>query len=264
MADTADTSELAKGYTLVNDTQYATGLFLLDKLAVVPGERVLDVGCGPGNITAHIADLVTPGGGLVVGVDPSPERIALARKLERPNLEFHVGRAEDLSRFAAASFDVIYVNSTFHWVQDQPAAAAEFARVLRPGGRLGISGGSGDFVAAHEVIKADVLARPPYRDYPDHGSGPRFLKRAELESILGTAGFGEKTIVVNKIVKTAKDGYAMIDWLDTSSSGKTYGGIPLEMRPRAREEMKLEWDKITTDEGIRMDMELLVTVAIRD
>ncbi|KAK1961645.1 methyltransferase domain-containing protein [Colletotrichum sublineola] len=262
MADTADTAEFAKGYTLVNDTQYATGLFLLDKLAVTPGERVLDVGCGPGNITAHIAELVAPGGGHVVGVDPSPERIALARTLKLPNLEFHVGSAEDLSRFAAASFDVVYVNSTFHWVQDQPAAAAEFARVLRPGGRLGISGGSGDFVAIHEVIKADVLARPPYRDYPDSG-GPRFLKRAELEDILGTAGFGERRIVVNKIVKSAKDGYAMIDWLDTSSSGKTYGGIPLDLRPQAREEMKLEWDKVTTDEGIHMDMELLVTVAIK-
>ncbi|KAK1991700.1 methyltransferase domain-containing protein [Colletotrichum falcatum] len=267
MADTADTAELAKGYTLVNDTQYATGLFLLDKLAVTPGERVLDVGCGPGNITAHIADLVASGGGgggIVVGVDPSPERIALAGQLARPSLEFHVGRAEDLSRFADASFDVIYVNSTFHWVQDQPAAAAEFARVLRPGGRLGISGGSGDFVAVHEVIKVDVLSRAPYRDYPDRGSGPKFLKRAELEGILGTAGFGERRIVVNRIVKTAKDGYAMIDWLDTSSSGKTYGGIPLEMRPQAREEMKLEWDKHTTDEGIKMDMELLVTVAIKD
>ncbi|GKT40310.1 trans-aconitate 3-methyltransferase [Colletotrichum spaethianum] len=259
----ADTDELARGYTLVNDTQYSAGLFLLDRLAVTPGERVLDVGCGPGNLTAHIADLVGPGGS-VVGVDPSPERIALAHERTRTNLEFHKGRAEDLSRFAAGSFDVVYVNSTFHWVQDQPAAAAEFARVLQPGGRLGISGGSGDFVAAHELIKADVLARQPYRNYPSHSNGPKFLKRAELDSILGGAGFNERLIVVNKIVKSAKDGYAMIDWLDTSSSGKTYGGIPLELRPRAREEMKEEWDKITTEDGIHMDMELLVTVAIRD
>ncbi|GJC88960.1 putative protein in transposon TN4556 [Colletotrichum liriopes] len=248
---------------MVNDTQYSTGLFLLERLVIAPGERVLDVGCGPGNLTAHIADLVGPGG-RVIGIDPSHERIALARERTRPNLEFHEGRAEDLSRFAAASFDVVYVNSTFHWVQDQPAAAAEFARVLRPGGRLGISGGSGDFVAAHEVIKANILARDPYKNYSSQSGGPKFLKQAELESILGVAGFSKRSIVVNTIVKTAKDGYTMIDWLDTSSSGKTYGGIPLEMRPRAREEMKMEWDKITTVDGIRMDMELLVTVAFKD
>ncbi|KZL65562.1 methyltransferase domain-containing protein [Colletotrichum incanum] len=258
-----DTDEWARGYTVVNDTQYSAGLFLLERLAVAPGERVLDVGCGPGNLTAHIADLIGPDGS-VVGIDPSPERIALARERTRPSLRFHEGRAEDLSRFAAASFDVVYINSTLHWVQDQPTAAVEFARVLRPGGRLGISGGSGDFVAAHEVIKANVLGREPYKNYPSQSGGPKFLKQAELESILGDAGFSERCIVVNKIVKTAKDGYAMIDWLDTSSSGKTYGGIPLELRPQAREEMKVEWEKITTENGIHMDMELLVTVAIKD
>jgi len=114
----------------------------------------------------------------------------------------------------------------------------------------------------HERIKAEVLGRAPYRDYPDVSSLPRFLKRGELEELLDSAGFGEREIVVNTIVKEARDGAAMIDWLDTSSSGKTYGGIPLEMRPRAREEMKGEWEKVSTAEGIKMDMELLVTVAV--
>jgi arsenite methyltransferase len=69
--------------------------------------------------------------------------------------------------------------------------------------------------------------------------------------------------VVNTIVKEAGDGAEMIEWLDTSSSGKTYGGIPLDLRPRAREEMKLEWDKVTTEDGIKMKMQLLVTVATK-
>ncbi|KAJ9156781.1 S-adenosyl-L-methionine-dependent methyltransferase [Coniochaeta hoffmannii] len=263
-----DTEDLAVGYTLVNDTQYNAGLFLLQRLGISPGDRVLDVGCGPGNLTAHMADIVGEKG-TVVGIDPSKERITIAlkstsgRTLAKPsNLSFYEGYAEDLSRFASASFDVVYVNSTFHWVRDQAGALREFARVLRPGGRLGISGGSGDFVAAHEMIKADVLSREPYRSYPEE-SGPRFLKRAELETLLDQAGFSQREIVVNTIVKTARDATEMIDWLDMSSSGKTYGGIPLELRPRAREEMKLEWDKITTEDGIQMKMELLVTVAIK-
>jgi arsenite methyltransferase len=56
---------------------------------------------------------------------------------------------------------------------------------------------------------------------------------------------------------------AMIDWLDMSSSGKMYGGIPLHLRPSAREEMKKEWNKLASKEGIRMEMELLVTVAVK-
>lgn len=259
-----DTKELAKGYTVVSNTQFDAGLFLLKRLRIVPGNRILDVGCGPGNLTAHIAEIAGKDGS-VVGIDPSKERIALAIELEKttPNLSFFEGRAEDLSRFPSASIDVVFVNSTFHWVKDQPAAIREFARVLKSGGRLGISGGSGDYVAAHEKIKADVLSREPYRSYPEKG-GPRFIKQRELESLLDDTSFSERKIVVNTIIKSAKDGEAMIEWLDTSSSGATYGGIPLDLRPKAKEEMKQEWAKITTDEGIRMEMELLVTVAVKD
>ncbi|KAL1869668.1 hypothetical protein Daus18300_005523 [Diaporthe australafricana] len=258
----ADTEELAKGYTSVNNTQFDAGLFLLRRLGVSPGLRVLDVGCGPGNITAHIAEIVGEKGS-VVGIDPSQERITLAQEIATSNLSFHVGRAEDLSQFASGSFDIVYVNSTFHWVEDQPAAVKEFGRVLKSGGRLGISGGSGDFVAVHERIKADVLSREPYRNYPEE-SGPKFIKRRDLESLLDVSGFAQRDIVINKIVKSAKNGEAMVEWLDTSSSGKTYGGIPLDLRPKAREEMKLEWDKVTTEDGIHMVMELLVTVATKE
>ncbi|KAK1248761.1 hypothetical protein MKX08_006981 [Trichoderma sp. CBMAI-0020] len=256
-----DTEELATEYTRVSNTQYGAGLFLLERLNIVSGMRVLDVGCGPGNLTAHIAEVIEEKGS-VVGVDPSTERITIARRIQKPNLSFWEGQAEDLSRFATESFDAIYVNSTLHWVQDQPAALKEFARLLKPRGLLGISGGSGDTLTAQERIKADVLSREPYRKYPEE-SPPKFLKQRELESLLDDAGFRERNIVVNKITKSAKDADAMIDWLDASSSGKTYGSIPPELRPHVREEMKTEWNKLVVEDGIHMDMNLLVTVAVK-
>ncbi|KAL7895417.1 S-adenosyl-L-methionine-dependent methyltransferase [Trichoderma sp. SZMC 28014] len=256
-----DTEELATEYTRVGSTQYGAGLFLLERLNIIPGMRVLDVGCGPGNLTAHIAEVVGEKGS-VVGVDPSTERIAIAHKIQKPNLSFWEGQAEDLSRFPTETFDAIYVNSTLHWVQDQPAAFKEFARLLKPRGILGISGGSGDSLSAQERIKADVLSREPYRKYPEE-SPPKFLKQRELESLLDHVGFRQRSIVVNKITKSAKDADAMIDWLDASSSGKTYGSIPLELRPHAREEMKTEWNKLLVEDGIHMCIDLLVTVAVK-
>ncbi|KAM7198494.1 Major facilitator superfamily domain containing protein [Rhypophila sp. PSN 637] len=263
----ADTQELAIGYSLLNSTQYSAGLFLISRLNITQGLKVLDVGCGPGNLTAHLAHLVGANGS-VVGIDPSEERIAIAAEQysSTPNLEFHVGIAEDLSRFADASFDLVFVNSTLHWVQDQAKAIREFARVLRPGGKLGTSGGSGDFETYQEKIKEEVLSREPYNQYQEEAP-PKFLKRSELEGLLHASGgfpAEKRDIVVNSIVKRAKTPDEMIDWLDTSSSGKTYGGIPLEMRPKAREEMKREWEKyVTPGEGINMVIELLVTVAVR-
>ncbi|KAI1269966.1 S-adenosyl-L-methionine-dependent methyltransferase [Xylariaceae sp. FL1019] len=257
-----DTEELARGYTLVNNTQQNTGLYLLEKLNVQPEMRVLDVGCGPGNLTSHIADIVGAEGS-VVGIDPSQERIAIARQeIKKPNTSFSEGRAEDLSMFTAGSFDIIFCNSTFHWVQDQRTALKEFARVLKPRGRLGMSGGSGDFTAIHERIKEDVLSQEPFKAYSE-AAPPTFLKQRELERLLDEAGLHERNIAVRTIVKSAKNGDEMIDWLVTSSSGSTYGGIPLDLRPRAREEMRKEWDKVTTEDGIHMNMELLVTVAVK-
>ncbi|KAK8045558.1 hypothetical protein PG993_005582 [Apiospora rasikravindrae] len=260
-----DTKQLAQTYTVVNNTQYDAGLFLLKRLELEPGMRVLDVGCGPGNITAYLADLVGECGD-VVGIDPSEERIALAQETiqGKKNLVFHVGCAEDLAQFPSASFDVLYCNSTLHWVADQPRALREFGRVLKPGGRLGVSGQSGDFVAAHQRIKDEVLAREPYRNYDHDIAGePHFLKQQEMGTLLDAAGFGGRTFTINKIFKSTKDGAEMVDWLASSSSGKTYGGVPVDMRPQVREEMIVEWDKMTTKDGLTMELDLLVTVATK-
>ena len=259
-----DTKELAQTYTVVNNTQYDAGRFLIQRLDLEPGMRILDVGCGPGNLTAYLAELVGEHGA-VVGIDPSEERIALARDTFRSqNLAFHVGRAEDLARFPPASFDVLYCNSTLHWVADQARALREFGRVLKPGGRLGVSGQSGDFVAAHQAIKDAVLARAPYRDYDHRAAGaPTFLRRAEMDALLDAAGFGARRFATNKIFKSTRDGAEMVDWLSSSSSGVTFGGVPVDMRPRVREEMIVEWDKLATEEGLTMELDLLVTVATK-
>ena len=269
----ADTKELAQTYTTVNNTQYDAGLFLLKELGLESGMRVLDVGCGPGNITFYLANVVGAHGE-VVGVDPSAERIALAREKTAATtatkragagarLAFHVGRAEDLGRFAAGSFDAVYCNSTLHWVVDQAGALREFARVLRPGGRLGVSGQSGDFAAAHETVRDAVLGRAPYAAYDAAVGAPRFLGRHAMAALLDAAGFGQRRFAVNTIYKSAANGDDMVAWLESSSSGGTYGGIPADLRPQARKEMVVEWDKLATEEGITMQLDLLVTVATK-
>jgi len=62
------------------------------------------------------------------------------RRSERPGRAKRVWAApEDLSEFSDASFDVVYLNSVFHWVKDKSRALREISRVLKPSGRLGIS-----------------------------------------------------------------------------------------------------------------------------
>jgi arsenite methyltransferase len=71
----------------------------------------------------------------VLGLDPLPRRIALAREKTRPNLAFDVGGANDLSMLAPSSFDVVVLNAVFHWLPEKMGPLRQFARVLRRGGR---------------------------------------------------------------------------------------------------------------------------------
>jgi ubiquinone/menaquinone biosynthesis C-methylase UbiE len=115
-----------------------TYLTLLD---ISAGERVLDVGCGSGAVTRDIARRVGERG-LAVGLDPSPELLAVARGLaERAGLgdrvEFREGNALRLP-FPDGSFDVVVCATVLSHVPGGESAIPELVRVLRPGGRLGV------------------------------------------------------------------------------------------------------------------------------
>lgn len=105
-------------------------------LEASPGERILDVGCGPGFYCAELLDEVGPDG-LVVGVDGSPQMLALAagRCQGHDNVEFLEADATSLP-VPDASFDAALCVQVLEYVPDVAAALAELRRVLRPGGRV--------------------------------------------------------------------------------------------------------------------------------
>jgi ubiquinone/menaquinone biosynthesis C-methylase UbiE len=105
-------------------------------LAAAPGERILDVGCGPGFFCAELHEQVGPDG-LVVGVDSSPAMLALAaRRCEgRKNVTLHEADATSLP-VEDASFDGAVCVQVLEYVADVPAGLSELYRAVRPGGRV--------------------------------------------------------------------------------------------------------------------------------
>ena len=109
---------------------------LLDSVSPQPGERVLDLACGTGVVARMAAPMVRPGGNLL-GVDLNGAQIATARTMD-PSIDWREGDAGALS-FADGEFDLVVCQQGFQFFPDRVQAVKEIHRVLKPGGRVGIS-----------------------------------------------------------------------------------------------------------------------------
>lgn len=139
---------------------------LLAPLGLRGDERVLDLGCGVGDLSRTLARALPRGS--VVGIDADADMVDRAAGGEPvAGLRFEQVRAQDVGhRFAADSFDVVVTVAVLHWVPeaDQPAVAEGVARVLRPGGRLRADfGGDGQIAAARRLLDDRAVA---------HGGSP--------------------------------------------------------------------------------------------
>jgi len=108
---------------------YQLAADLLNLLAPQPGERIVDLGCGTGPLTAKIAEA----GAEVLGLDLSPQMVAQA-SASFPKLRFAVADATSFS--VPEPVDAVFSNATLHWVQPPQAAVARIAAALKPGGRF--------------------------------------------------------------------------------------------------------------------------------
>lgn len=152
-----------------------------------PGETVLDLGCGGGFDCFLAARQVGPRG-LVIGVDMTPEMIALARdnaaKVQADNISFRLGEIEHLP-VADASVDVIISNCVINLAADKGAVYREAFRALKPGGRLAISD-----VAAFAPLPADM--KRDLELWSSCGAGAEL--KGDLRAILEQAGYAEIVI----------------------------------------------------------------------
>jgi ubiquinone/menaquinone biosynthesis C-methylase UbiE len=144
-----------------------------DLAQVGTGDRVLDVGCGPG----AAARLASPRGAAVVGVDPSPLMLRFARCISAARrvdgLDWRVGPAESLP-LPDASVNIAWAISTVHHWDDPTAGLGEIRRVLVPAGR---------------VLLAERLVPPGARGHAAHGLTRDQADRLATE--LAAAGFAD-------------------------------------------------------------------------
>jgi trans-aconitate methyltransferase len=145
------------------------GQGVIELLAPEAGERILDLGCGTGHLTAQIA----AHGAQVVGMDRSAEMIATARR-HYPRLRFEVADAEGF-RFGEP-FDAVFSNAAIHWMKDQRAVTASVWQALKPAGRFVAEfGGRGNIRRIETALRRAIqqagyaTSDQPYYYFPTVG-----------------------------------------------------------------------------------------------
>lgn len=258
-----DTPELAATYEEKSGYQFEHGKLLIAALGLKRGDAVLDIGSGTGRLAAYVAELVGPEG-KVVGVDPLPLRVEIANAKNIANFEAHVGRAEDLSRYSDESFDAVYLNSVFHWVEDKPRALAEIKRVLKPGGRLGLN--SANPKKPHESAAFSREAFEELGIDSTHGVAAPVLAvdPVELDALLTTAGFGEIAPIEHVFVDLHDDVDSLIAWSNSSSFGNNaISRLSNDDRARWRAVFARKLEAKRTPEGFRLERYLTFATATK-
>ena len=157
-----------KALERMNRFQEPEARALIADLQLPEGSRGLDVGCGVGLYTLWLAEAIGARG-RVVGIEPSAERVAAARALvghalAPPRLDFRQGDAITLD-VPDATLDWVWCGDVLHHVQETGRALGEFARVVRPGGRI--------------IVKESQLLHGLF--LPGHPALERRLRQAEME-----------------------------------------------------------------------------------
>jgi SAM-dependent methyltransferase len=164
-----------------------------DRAGVTPGMRALDVGCGPGALTAELVRRLGPAA--VAAIDPSPPFVAAARA-RFAEADVREGVAEQLP-FSDGSFDVVLAQLVVHFMADPVAGLAEMRRVAQPGGRVAACvwdhGGDGGPLSAFWRAARDLDP-----DAPDESNmaGVREGHLAALSEAAGLTDIQRSTLVV--------------------------------------------------------------------
>lgn len=224
----------------------ARGTALVERIPLAPDARVLDAGCGTGQVTAHLLERLPRGE--VIALDGSRAMLDQAR--DRLGADPRVTFVQaDLTRPlpVEGGVDAVVSTSTFHWVPDHPGLFTRLAAVIRPGGLLAADfGGAGNIAAVLRVLE-DLGVRDDVWNFPDLDATGRAL---------GDAGFVDvelrrverphvpesdealreylRTVVLGShlAVRSAQDGAALVEAVASALPGRVIDYVRVELVAR--------------------------------
>lgn len=200
---------------------WSSGADLIELLNPKPGEQIVDLGCGAGQLSERIAQ----SGASVTGVDSSPSMIAQAR-INFPHLKFQLC---DAAQFVPDKpVDAVFSNAALHWMKPPEPVVAAIARALRPGGRLVAEfGGKGNIRQVLHALEPIFAGVEQYWYFPSIAEYATLLEQHGL-SVQFAALFDRPTPL------EGEDG--MADWMQMFC-GTFFEGMPGPKRQEVKQDV---------------------------
>jgi len=205
----------AKRYERSSAHQQGWGERLIDELSLAGRERILDLGCGDGRLTARLAERVPQGH--VLGIDASQNMIDRAcHNHNRANLEFRLMDIRHLD--FEDEFDLIFSNATLHWIKDHGRLLAGVHRALRAGGLLRFNfAGQGNCIHFFEVVRR-TMTEDPFATAFQGFEWPWFMPSvSEYERLIGGFDFAELRVWQENADTAFATADALAGWIDQPS-----------------------------------------------
>ncbi len=159
---------------------------------------------------------------------------------------------------------MVVLNAVFHWLPEKTVPLLNFARLLRRGGRIGISTAlKGHVWRIHQIMR-EVMSEEPFNEYPRRRESLTWRVDAEeLRALFETTGFVPTLIEVRPTEQVHATPDAAIRFSEASSFGNAFGHLPEALKPLAREAVRRRLEAIFPPEGIVQQGSRLVAIAER-
>jgi trans-aconitate 2-methyltransferase len=183
---------------------------LLALVVPVPGGRVVDLGCGTGELTRRLHEHTRAA--QTLGVDSSPEMLARARGVEGGGVRFAAG---DIAAWRGDGYDLVFSNAALHWLPDHPRLLERLARAVAAGGQLAVQVPANGDHPSHTVATA-LAQESPYAEVlaPDPPPDPAasVLRPEDYSATLDALGFDEQHVRLQVYAHRLASSSEVVEW----------------------------------------------------